>query len=117
MKYIIFLSLLVIIAGFVYWRLRPYINAVRHVLNVVRGVRVEHVGEGRASPAADLKQNSRRGTSPAPAGGKLVRCQSCGIWLPASRAVALRSSTNSFCTYACLERAADHPQRTRKSAS
>ena len=116
MKYIILISLLAIVTGFVYWRLRPYINTVRHVLKVLRGVRVQHVGE--AGTPADLRRQSGREAAPATsAGGKLVRCQSCGIWLPAARAVTLRSSTASYCSHDCLERTADHARHTRKSAS
>ena len=48
---------------------------------------------------------------------KLVRCAACGTWIPAASAVALRATGATFCSHACLERAADSPRRARKSAS
>jgi hypothetical protein len=75
------------------------------MFSIVRGARLTDIDE----PAEPLR---RAGS----AGQKLVRCEACGTWVPEARALSLRSSTSSYCSTACLERAADPPLRARKSA-
>ncbi|MBV9926704.1 MAG: hypothetical protein JOZ96_16920 [Acidobacteria bacterium] len=109
MKYLFVLALFAAVAFLVYWRLRPYIRGVRQFLGVVREMR-------RVSGGAPGGFPQQRQTSPKKASGeKLQRCAACGTWMPASRAVSLRGGT-TYCSHACLERAADAP-RARKSAS
>ncbi len=109
MKYIVTLVLLATLVGLVYWRLRPYVRMARRVLGVVRDVR--RVSE--SGPTADVQQRRRERAS----NEMLVRCAACGTWLPASRAVRLRASQSPYCSHACLERAADAPRSSRKTAS
>ena len=109
MKYLFVLLLFALVVFLIYWRLRPYIRAARRFLGVIR--EVNHV---RASAAqSDLPRRPGRETA---AAEKLVRCDACGTWLPASRAVSLRAGS-TYCSHACLERAADSPRSARKSAS
>ena len=109
MKYFVILAILALVAFLVYWRLRPYLRAARRFIGVLR-----EVNRVRTSAAqSDLPRQNRR--APA-AAEKLVRCAACGTWLPASRAVSLRAGT-TYCSHACLERAADSPRKARKSAS
>ncbi len=109
MKYVVLLILLATVVGLVYWRLRPYIRMARRFLGVVRDVR--RVSENRT--VGDVPQRES-----APASNEmLVRCAACGTWLPASRAVRLRASQSPYCSHACLERAADAPRTSRKTAS
>lgn len=116
MKYVIFLTLLVALGGIIYWRLRPYIMIARRVFGAVRDAK----SMGMHDEVEDLPRSSggNRGRArDGRMGEKLVRCATCGTWLPASRAVALRSSTVAYCSHACLERAADATRSTRRSAS
>jgi hypothetical protein len=97
-----YLIVAVIIGAFftiIYLRLRPYINFARRVLGVVRESRGMSDGQGMpGSPAA---------ARPKPTGDeRLVRCASCGTWLPASRALVLRATASNFCSHACMERSA-----------
>ena len=62
---------------------------------------------------SDLPKRPRR---KAAANERLLRCAACGTWMPASRAVSLRAGA-TYCSHACLERAADSPHKARKSAS
>lgn len=110
MKYLFVLALFAAVAFAVYWRLRPYIRGLRRFLGVVREMR--RVSEGGAPPGVTQQQTSPKKA----AGEKLLRCAACGTWMPASRAVSLRHGA-SYCSHACLERAADAPKRARKSAS
>ena len=117
MKYLFLLGLLAFVGALVYWRLRPYIRTVRRIFGAVRDVRRMSVGQQeRPNLSRQQSRDDRRGAAPTE---KLVRCAACGTWIPASRAVSLqRSSENSYCSHACLERAADAPpRRTHKSAS
>jgi hypothetical protein len=94
---------------YAYWRLRPYIKAVRQIFGAARGAR--RVSE---RPANDGTIGPRDEGRPAE---KLVRCASCDTWLPASRAVSPGGSGAQFCSHACLEGAADERRHARKSAS
>jgi len=110
-KYLFVLAFLALVAFLVYWRLRPYIRAARRFLGVVR--EVNRVRTRTSAAQSDLPRRPQRETA---AAEKLVRCAACGTWMPASRAVSLRAGT-TYCSHACLERAADSPQKARKSAS
>jgi hypothetical protein len=99
LKLLIFLIVLGLFLTFLYWRLRPYIAAARRMLGVVRDIR----GMSAPSPSGDSINRSPQSSE------KLVRCQSCGTWTPAARAVSLRGPTY-YCSHACLERAAEGSQ-------
>jgi len=58
----------------------------------------------RQEPAASSTQTG--GTS-----DRLVRCNACATWIPASRAIKLRSSNAAYCSHACLELAAEGSKR------
>ena len=91
MRYLIPLALLAFAALLVYWRLRPYIHFARRALGFVRDAR-------------RLTQQDFPGPAPRRASTeRLVRCSSCGTWLPASRALAARSSSEVYCSTDCLE--------------
>jgi hypothetical protein len=108
-KYLFILALFAAVAFLIYWRLRPYIRGLRRFLGVLREV--------RRMRTPGMPHGVPREASPKKAAGeKLLRCAACGTWMPASRAVSLRGGT-TYCSHACLERAADAPRRARKSAS
>lgn len=109
MKYLFILGLFAAVAFIVYWRLRPYIRGLRRLLGVVLEMRRMSAG---AHPGLSQQQSSPKKA----ANEKLRRCAACGTWMPASRAVSLRGGA-TYCSHACLERAADAPRRVRKSAS
>ena len=110
MKYLFVLALLALAAFAVYWRLRPYIRGVRRFLGVVREV-------NRMSATRPQTGVPRESTQTRAPSERLVRCAACGTWIPAASAVALRATGATYCSHSCLERAADSPRRTRKSAS
>lgn len=109
MKYLVVLALFAIVAFYAYWRLRPYIRGARKLVGALR--EVNRMRDG--ARASDLPRGSR---PKAASNEKLLRCAACGTWLPASRAVSLRAGA-TYCSHACLERAADSPHKARKSAS
>jgi len=102
-KYLLLFALLAFVAVLLYWRLRPYIHFARRAFGFVRDVR-------------RLSRQDLPGPAPrraASAGERLVRCSSCGTWLPASRALAARSSPEAYCSADCLERSARGESRPR----
>ncbi|HEX8354030.1 MAG TPA: hypothetical protein VF611_14075 [Pyrinomonadaceae bacterium] len=109
MKYIVVLILFAAAAAYAYWRLRPYIRGARRLFGALREVNRVRAG----ARASDLPAQEKR---KAAANERLLRCAACGTWMPASRAVSLRAGA-TYCSHACLERAADSPRKARKSAS
>jgi hypothetical protein len=109
-KYLFIFALFALVAFLIYWRLRPYIQGVRRFLGVVRDMRRMNTGARSDVPSSQRQRKSASNE-------KLARCAACGTWMPASRAVTLRSTGATYCSHTCLERSADTPQRARKSAS
>jgi membrane-associated phospholipid phosphatase len=114
-KYFIILFLFAAFAAYVLWRLRPYIRGARRLFGALREVRrMQQGGIQFDLPKKSKGKKSKR--KAAAANERLLRCAACGTWTPASHAVTL-SAGATYCSHACLERAADSPQRARKSAS
>jgi len=107
-KYLFILALFAAAAFALYWRMRPFLRGVRRFLGVLR-----EVNRMSAGAPQDLPRRQPKGAP----GERLVRCAACGTWMPASRAVTLRTTGATYCSHSCLERAADAPHKARKSAS
>jgi hypothetical protein len=109
-KYLIVAFILGAFFTFIYLRLRPYIGFARRVLGVMREARGMSAGGSvpGGAGAAGRKQ---------PNGERLVRCASCGTWLPASRALKLRATSSDFCSHACMERSAGDSGTRRAAGS
>ena len=97
MKYLIIAALVSIVFVLVYTRVRPYLKLIQKVvqsLNVVTDI------------------NTSTATRPkVPSRSKLVRCDSCGTWIPAERALSLNSGLATFCSAECMK-----PAKERKLA-
>ena len=90
MKYLVIAVLVSIIFVLIYSRVRPYLQLIQKVvqsLNVVTDI--------NTSVAQTPKTQSRN---------KLVRCDRCGTWIPAERALSLNSGLANFCSTACMEK-------------
>lgn len=90
MKYLIIAALVSVVLVLIYTRVRPYLKLIQRVvqsLNVVTDI--------NTSTAARQKVPSRN---------KLVRCDSCGTWIPAERALSLNSGLATFCSPECSRR-------------
>ncbi len=74
MKYLIIAGLVSIIFVLVYSRIRPYLKLMQQVAN-------------------SLNAPSEQKT---PSRNKLVRCDRCGTWIPADRAMKLNSGLATF---------------------
>ena len=81
MKYLIIAVLVSIIFVLVYSRVRPYLKLIQDLMNSLN--------------APQRKTPSRN---------KLVRCDSCGTWIPAERALGLNSGMATYCSPECFKR-------------
>jgi hypothetical protein len=97
MKYLLVLAIFLLLLALAYRRARPYIVAAQRLLGVFRDA--QRLSTDDATTAATRRRPTR-------AGEKLSRCAICGTWLPASRALTLRNTSDLYCSHACLERAA-----------
>lgn len=102
MKYLIVLGVIAIIFYLLlYWRFRHYIPVARRLFGLTRDIyRMTKGNAGRAVPRARSKSAE---------GERLVRCASCGTWIPSGRAVRLRGTT--YCSTDCLEGTQQHAER------
>jgi len=89
MKYVVIAALVSIIFVLVYSRIRPYLKLIQELTNSLN-----------APP--EQKTPSRN---------KLVRCDRCGTWIPADRAMKLGSGLATYCSAECMA------QKQRKVAS
>jgi hypothetical protein len=90
MKYLVIGALVSIIFVLVYARVRPYLKLIQKIvqsLNIVTDI--------NTSVAQNQKTPSRN---------KLIRCDRCGTWIPAERALSLNSGLANFCSTECMEK-------------
>jgi hypothetical protein len=89
MKYLVIAVLVSIIFVLVYSRIRPYLKLIQQIS-----------GSLNAPPQERT-----------PSRNKLVRCDRCGTWVPADRALKLGSGLATYCSAECVA------QKQRKVAS
>jgi len=89
MKYVIIAALVSIIFVLVYSRIRPYLKLIQELTNSLNAPPQEKT----------------------PSRNKLVRCDRCGTWIPADRAIKLGSGLATYCSAECMT------QKQRKVAS
>ena len=80
MKSVIIAGLVSIIFVLVYSRIRPYLKLIQTVANSLN---------------APPEQRT-------PSRNKLVRCDRCGTWIPADRAMKLNSGLATICSAECM---------------
>ena len=95
MKYLLLGTIICLIAAFVFVRLRPYLQLIRKVVQAL-------------NVSAEVSTDTR-GRSPAKS--KLVRCDSCGTWVPADRVFSLNSGLVNYCSRECLANKSEPQER------
>ena len=88
MKYAIIAALVSIIFLLVYARVRPYLKLIQKVMQSFQVV--------------DLNTSTTASRQKTPSRNKLVRCDRCGTWIPAERAMSLNSGLATFCSAECM---------------
>ena len=99
LKYLVIGSLLLLLLLLLYSKLHPYLKMLGKFVGTVRTI---------------AKAGSAAGARPGKVDGKLVKCVSCGTWVPSGRAVGVKSNL-SYCSSDCLEKSATSPRH--KAAS
>jgi|SRR6185369_9208719 formylmethanofuran dehydrogenase subunit E len=92
MKYAIIAALVSIIFVLVYSRVRPYLKLIQKVMQSFQVV--------------DINTSTTASRRKTPSRNKLVRCDRCGTWIPAERAMSLNSGLATFCSAECMSQGA-----------
>jgi len=95
LKYLIIAAIVSVVSITIYARLRPYLQLIRKVVSA-------------------LNVSTETTTAPrerAPAKNKLVRCDSCGTWVPADRALRLSSGLANYCSRECLAKNSESKEK------
>ncbi len=96
-KYLIIAALVSIIFVLIYSRIRPYLKLIQKVVNslkVVAEINTDNVSQPKT-----------------PSRNKLVRCERCGTWIPAERALNLNAGLATFCSTECMAQKPETEQR------
>jgi nicotinamide riboside transporter PnuC len=109
LKYLLILGIIALIFyALLFWRMRRYFPVVRQIFSITRQLyRLTKGSQQAERPITTTKRGD---------GERLVRCASCGTWIPADRAVTLRAKASAYCSTSCLENAAAQPRDARRSA-
>ena len=86
MKYLIIAALVGLVFVLIYSRVRPYLRLIREIKTAL------NVDVNRP----DIGARSTTRTN------QLVRCQGCDTWIPADRALNLKSGLATFCSPECM---------------
>ncbi|HEV8202803.1 MAG TPA: hypothetical protein VGP98_01120 [Pyrinomonadaceae bacterium] len=89
MKYLVIAALVSIIFVLVYSRVRPYLKLIQKIASSLNA-------------AVDITTTATAQRPKTPSKNKLVRCDSCGTWIPAERALNLNSGLATFCSAECM---------------
>ena len=89
MKYLIIAALVSVIFVLVYSRVRPYLKLIQKIVSSLNA-------------AVDITTTRTAPQPKTPSKNKLVRCDSCGTWIPAERALNLNSGLATFCSTECM---------------
>lgn len=97
MKYLIIAALVSIVFVLIYTRVRPYLKLVQKILQSLTAV--ADITTTTASRPDTRSEN------------KLVRCDSCGTWVPADRSLKLKSGLATYCSTECMTKPASKERR------
>jgi len=99
LKYLVVAALLALLLILVYSRVRPYLAFLQKIVGTLNAV-------ADSAPASKAARASTVSTT-----SKLVRCDSCGTWVPADRAIGARVGSSTYCSRACLEKTSDSKEQ------
>jgi hypothetical protein len=116
LKYLIISGIIAVIFYlFLFWRLRRYLPVARKIFSITRDLyRLTRVSGGSSRGGGGNGPVETDVRSKSTSGEMLVRCASCGTWIPKGRALRLKSAT--YCSTTCIEKEAAEPQERRRSA-
>jgi len=86
LKYLIIGTIISLVVAFVFVRLRPYLQLIRKVVTALNSSAQVTTAPGERSPSKN----------------RLVRCDGCGIWVPADRVFQLKAGLANYCSRECM---------------
>ena len=95
MKYLIIAAVVSVVSILIYARLRPYLQLIRKVVTALN-----------VSTEVTTAPRER-----SPSRNKLLRCDSCGTWVPADRAIRVGSGLATYCSSECLVKHSDSREK------
>jgi len=100
LKLLFVFVLVVLLLVLIYRRLRPYLKLFKNILRAVRKFSVDGIApDDNKFSRGDRKREN------------LIRCSSCGTWVPAARALTQPDSEAMFCSEDCSQRRSASTQR------
>ena len=99
MKYLVIAVLVSIVFVLIYTRVRPYLKLIQKVVQSLNVV-------------TEINTSVATQTPKTPSRNKLVRCDRCGTWIPAERALSLNAGLDNFCSTECMEKEPVSNKRT-----
>jgi len=99
LKYLVVAALFSLLFLLIYSRVYPYIQVLKKILGTAKTV------------ATSQSAGSGTGRSTARVDSKLVRCVSCGTWIPSERAIGTGRVGSVYCSRECIEKASTGPKR------
>ena len=100
LKYLIIAAVVSFVSILIYSRLRPYLQLIRKVVTALN-----------VSTEVSTAPRERASRERAPSKNKLVRCDSCGTWVPADRAIRVGSGLATYCSRECLVKHSDSREK------
>ena len=108
MKWLILLAILAFVGWLIYFRYRKQIKGVLQIVRILRSIQK---GEMPNLPAAHQPRMKDVSVKSMPkvekvANKNLVRCETCGDWVAAEKAIRFGNSKHTYCSTKCFEKMA-----------
>ena len=100
MKFLVIAALLALLILLLYSRLYPYLKILQKILGAAKTIGDSPPNSSDAFRGSTTKQDR-----------KLVRCVSCGTWIPAERAIGTSAGLSVYCSRECLEKSSNGKER------
>jgi nicotinamide riboside transporter PnuC len=108
LKYLLVLGIIAIIFyALLFWRMRRYFPVARQIFSIARQLYRLNRKREDAQPVESRQRQT--------GDERLVRCTSCGTWIPSDRAVQLRGKSPVYCSTSCMEQSASAPAARRSA--
>ena len=98
MKFLVIGALFALLLLLVYSRIYPYLQILKKLFGAARTVSSSPTSG--PSSGATMKSDAR-----------LVRCVSCGTWIPANRAIGNKAGQSVYCSRECIEKSSNGKER------
>jgi len=93
LKYLVIAALFALLLLLLYSRLYPYIQFLKKILGVAKSIGDSPPNQSDVFKGSNAKPDR-----------KLVRCVSCGTWIPAERAIGKGGGMSVYCSRECIEK-------------